>query len=144
MKKFLFTVLLLISPAYAGQIDYYLKFSDEATALAQLQLFINSTSWPTDYCIPNIQIWRNSQDIVDGQGNVTHAYLTGFFVLCSFKQNINALTNLAPVQVVIDRDKAKARLVGGVIKSNLSNPILQDIRISPIFSGTDLPYGSFQ
>lgn len=140
MKKLFLIFWLFSFPAFAGQIDYYLKFADEATALSALQNFTNRADWPTDYCIPNIQLWRNSQDNGDG----SHNYLNGFFVLCSFNRNVNAFTNLAAVQVVIDRDKANQRLAGGVIKSNVSNLILQDIRIAPVFQGTDLPYGNMQ
>lgn len=120
-------------------IDYFLKFADEATALAALQQFTNRTDWPLDYCIPGIQLWRVSQDVAG-----VHTFLPGFFVLVSLRNLVPALRDLAAVQVVIDRDKGNAGQVGAVVKSNVSNLILQDIRIAPVFAGINLPYGAFQ
>lgn len=144
MKRLILILLLMASPATAGQIDYYLKFADEATALAALRKFTNRDEWPTDYCVPGLQVWRASQDATDAEGNVTHKYLPGFFVLCSFTKEITALVNHAAVQVVLNRDKANARKAGGVVQSTLTNPVLQDIRISPVFAGSDNPYGDMK
>lgn len=153
MKKMLALFLLWPSLAFGAQVDYILKFADEATARAALASRLRSDEngvlqWPQEYCIPGIQLWRNSQDVggTDGQGNaiVTHSYLPGFFILCSLTIVLPALRDNAAVQVVIDRDMAKARQAGAVIKSNVSNAILQDIRIAPLYMGTDLPYGNMQ
>jgi hypothetical protein len=55
-----------------------------------------------------------------------------------------ALKNLAAVQVVLDRDKCNTRQTGCVVKSNVTNTVLQDIRMSPIFAGSDFPFGGMQ
>ena len=138
--KWLLALSLLISPCYAGQIDYFLKFTDEASGLAALQSFTGQSTWPMDYCVPGIQAWRDSQDNPDG----THNYISGFIVICSFKVERPALTNNAAVQIVVDRDKAKLRQAGAVLKSNFTNIILQDIRFSPIIAGSDEPWGAWQ
>jgi hypothetical protein len=138
-------------------IDYFLKYADEATAKTALAQFLITdrdgvAQWPTDLCIPDVKIWRASQDVttnVTGLGGetmpvVTHAYLPGFFILVSLDRIRPALVNLPAVQAVLDREKAVARQAGAVIKSNLSNAVLQDIRISPVFAGSDIPYGNMQ
>lgn len=121
-------------------IDYFLKFADEATAKAALAQHLDAAgNWGASYVIGGITVWRNSQDV-----GITHTPLAGFFMLVSLPTIVPALRDAAAVQVVIDRDMAKARQVGAVIKSNLSAPLLQDIRIAPVFAGTDLPYGAMQ
>lgn len=130
-------------------IDYILKFADEATAKAALASRLKAddqgvTQWPTDYCLPGITIWRTSQDVSDGQGGFIHTPLVGFFILISLPNILPALRDLAVVQVVIDRELARTRTIGAVIKSNVTNAILQDIHFSPVYAGSDFPFGSMQ
>jgi hypothetical protein len=135
-------------------IDYFLKYADEATAKTALAQYLvmdrdGVGQWPLDLCIPDVKIWRDSQDVTtpgpNGKGPIiTHTYLPGFFILVSLDRVRPALVNLPAVQVVIDREKAVARQAGAVIKSGVSNAVLQDIRISPVFSGSDIPYGNMQ
>lgn len=120
-------------------IDYILKFADEATAKTALASRLIVNEWPLDHCIPDVKVWRASQDV----GGV-HTFLTGFFIIVSLGGIMPALRDLAVVQVVIDRDLAKARQAGAVIKSNVSNAILQDLRFAPVFAGSDFPYGAMQ
>ena len=154
MKKLLVALLTLLPiPALAGQIDAVLKFADEPTALTALANFVgkneqNQATWDMTSTIRDVKVWRASQDVsgTDGQGNatVTHTYLPGFFVLISLDNPPAALKNLAAVQVVLDRDKCGARQTGCVVKSNVTNTVLQDIRMSPIFAGSDIPFGGMQ
>lgn len=123
-------------------IDYFLKYADEATAKTALASRVRGGEWPTEYCIAGVTIWRASQDTLAGNGGIVHTPLAGFFILVSLPNIIPALRDLAAVQVVIDRDLALARQAGAVIKSNVTNAILQDMVISPVFAGTDLPYGN--
>ena len=130
-------------------IDYILRYADEATAKTALASRLKPDDqgvlqWPGDYCLPGVQMWRQSQDTIDGNGNTVHAYLTGFYILVSLPIVLPALRDLAAVQVVVDRDKAVARQAGAVIKSNVSNAILQDIRWSPVYAGSNNPWGTWQ
>jgi hypothetical protein len=124
-------------------IDYILKYANEAAAKTALASRLNAGEWPTDYFLPGITIWRDSQDVPDGQGGFIHTPLTGFFILVSLPNVLPALRDLAAVQVVVDRDLAKARQPGAVIKSNVTNAILQDLRWSPILAGSDNPWGTW-
>lgn len=120
-------------------IDYFMKYADEATAKTALASRLTSDGgWPLDLCIPGVQFWRVSQDNGDG----SHNYLPGFFIVVSLPTIVPALRDLGSVQVVIDREKAKARQSGAVIKSNVSNAILQDLMFSPVPAGADFPYGN--
>lgn len=125
-------------------IDYILKFADEAAAKTALAARLKTGEWPSDYCLPGITLWRDSQDIPDGQGGFIHTPLVGFFILVSLDRILPALRDLAVVQVVIDRELARTRTAGAVIKSNVTNLVLQDIRFSPIYAGSDFPFGSMQ
>lgn len=142
MKKLFFILAFLLngSFAHADDIDYFLRFANENAALTAFQNFTNRTEWPLDYCLPGIQIWQSSLDNADG----SHNYVSGFIVMCSFKRVIPALVNLAQVQIVIDRDLARQRAAGAVIKSNVSNAVLQDLRFSPVVAGSDYPFGNMQ
>lgn len=131
-----------------SQCDAVLKFPDRATAMADAvvisQTYLDGQSvrqWLGQNVV-ECQIWRASQDTVDGLGNPVHHPLPGFFVLVSLPAVIPALLNHAAVQLVVDRDKMNAGQAGMVLKSGVSNAILQDIRISPIFAGMSPPWGA--
>jgi len=130
-----------------GQTNYVLKFSSraaaQADAVAGLETILDdqgARQWLASNSV-EVTIWRNSQDTVDGSGNVVHTPLSGFFVLISLDRVVDALLNHSAVQLVIDRDKMNARQPGFILKSGVSNAILQDLRISPIFAGMDVPWG---
>lgn len=125
-------------------IDYILKYKSEAAAKTALASRLKEGEWPSDYCLPGITIWRESQDTFDSDGNAVHTPLTGFYILVSLERAIPALRDLAAVQVVVNRDKAVERQAGAVIKSNVSNEILQDIRWSPVYAGSENPWGTWQ
>jgi hypothetical protein len=128
-------------------IDYILKFASEAAAKTALSSRLKIGEWPLDYCLPGITMWRESQDVagtdVDGNPTITHTPLTGYFIQASLDRVLPALRDLAAVQVVVDEELARARRPGAIIKSNVSNAILQDLRWSPVFAGRDNPWGTW-
>lgn len=134
------------------QIDVILKYASRAAALADLVAQTNIDNqnvrdFLSDRAIPNLQVWRASQDVAgtdaDGNPTVTHNYLSGFFVLISLPRVVPALRDDAAVQVVIDRDKANAREAGAILKSTVGAAVLQDLRFSPVFAGADYPFGAW-
>lgn len=144
MRKILFALLLLPSLSWAQtatrQIDYFLKFTNETQALAALTAFNGLTAWPLDYAFPDLKFWRNSLDNGDG----SHNYLTGYYVMISLPRVNPTLRDHPAVQIVIDREATRARLPGAVIRSTVTNVILQDLRFSPVPAGSDYPFGNMQ
>ncbi len=144
--------LLLAAPAFADQIDVVLKFADVATAKADAVVLSHydavQDAFAGDRVIPNVKVWRTSQDVAgtDAQGNptVTHTYLPGFFVLISLPRVVPELRDHAAVQVVIDRDKANARQAGMILRKTVTNAVMQDLRWSPVFAGSDYPWGAWR
>ena len=133
------------------QIDVVLKFDSIAAAKADptVQQYRNAIEdlWGGDSVIPNLKVWRVSQDVAgtDGEGNptVTHTYLPGFFVLVSLPRVVNALRDHAAVQFVVDREKMNAREAGMVLRKTVSNAVLNDFRFEPVFAGMDPPWGAW-
>jgi hypothetical protein len=135
-------------------IDYFFKFSTEAAAIADASGTIyyqaaangNPASWNLWRVIPNLQVWRASQDVagLDAQGNpiVTHTFLPGWYGCISIMQQVPALLNHAALQIALDRDLAAAGQVA-ILKNNLG-AILQDIRFSPVFCGSNYPFGNLK
>ena len=124
-------------------IDYFLKYAGVAAAkadpLIQAHMDRLQTLFDEGCIIVDPDVWRASQDV----GGV-HTYLSGFFLIISLPNLVPALRDAASVQFVIDREKAKARQAGAIIKNNLTNTVLQDIRFEPIFAGSDYPFGGWQ
>jgi len=133
-------------------IDYFFQFSNEAAAISDASgtLYYKSAiagapaHWNYDNVIPGIQVWRPSQDTVDGNGNVTHTFLTGWYGVISLNHVDNTLLNHAKLQVAIDRDKANAGVAGMVLKNNLTpSTLINDLMFSPVFDGANYPWGNF-
>lgn len=129
-------------------IDYILKFASEDAAKTALASRLSRDEkgvlhWPSEYCLPGLTVWRDSQDTIDAEGNTIHTPLTGFFILVSLDRVLPALRDAAAVHVVVDRDKAVARDKTAVIKSNVSVAILKDLRWSPVYQGSDNPWGTW-
>ncbi len=137
--------LLWIPAAPATQIDVVLKFASLAAAKADpvIQQHRDTVEdlFAEDRVIPNMQVWRASQDV-----NGVHTPLSGWFLLISLESGRipNALRDHASVQVVINRDKANARQAGAIIRSTVSQALLQDLRFQPVFAGSDYPWGNWQ
>jgi hypothetical protein len=103
--------LLFTAPlARADQYDAVLKYATRADAIndpnVQQHMDALRTLFAADRVIPDIKVWRASQDTINGDGSVTHNYLAGYFVLISLPRLVVALRDDAAVQVVIDRDLA--------------------------------------
>lgn len=126
-----------------SQIDVVLKFADLATAKADPAVRNHMDDlqemFAADRVIPNIKIWRASQDV----GGV-HNYVAGWYALISLDHIVPALRDHAAVALVIDRDKANARIAGAVIRSTVGAAVLQDMRMEPVFAGCDYPWGAWQ
>lgn len=124
-------------------IDYIFTFTDKATALADSNAVghFTGTTWNSDH-VQEITVWRTSQDTVDGSGNTVHTPLAGYWLWVSWPKQVTALTNHANLKVAIDRERLTKRLGSAIIKSNVSNAILQDVMISPVYMGCDFPWGS--
>lgn len=124
-----------------SQFDAILKWTDLATAKAdpvvQTWYRLADDVFDLSQVVLDAKVWRASQDV----GGV-HTFLPGYFVWISAPRLILALRNAAALQVVFDRDKINARQAGGVIFSNVSNAILQDLRISPVIMGCNFNWGS--
>lgn len=127
-----------------SQYDVVLKYASRAAAIADLAEHTGVDDQSVreffgDRAIPNVKLWRASQDVGD-----VHTYLVGYFVLISLPRLVPALRDNAAVQLVIDRDKANARQAGAIIRSTVGQAVLQDIRMSPVFAGSDFPFGAWQ
>jgi hypothetical protein len=137
-------LLLAAPPARADQYDAVLKYATRADALAdpnvQQHMDALRTLFAGDRVIPDIKVWRASQDNPDG----THNYLAGYFVLISLPRLVVALRDDTAVQVVIDRDLANQGLPGAIVRSTVGAVVLQDIRFEPVFAGSSYPWGQWQ
>lgn len=131
-------------------IDAILRFTDFNTAKADViaQGYMDQLHalFKADQVIPDLKVWRASQDVIgtdgDGQPTVTHTYLSGWFCLVSVVTIPNNLKNLSAIQFAYNRDLANARQPC-ILKSNVSVPLLADLRFSPVFMGSDLPWGQW-
>ena len=133
------------------QIDVVLKFASLSAAKADpvVQKYRDEIEdlWAGDSVIPNIKVWRVSQDIhgTDSEGNptVTHTYQSGWFVLVSLPRIVNALRDHAAVQFAVDREKMNAREAGMVLRKTVSDAVLNDFRFEPVFAGMNPPWGAW-
>ena len=136
-------------------IDYFFHFSSEAVAIADASGTIYHrpadvpnnipAMWNPDRVTPGLQIWRNSLDTsggLDSFGNniVVHHYLTGWYGCVSLDHQDATLLAHAGLQLAIDRDLSAAGQVA-IIKSNVG-VALQDLRFSPVFAGSNYPFGA--
>lgn len=150
--------------AQADVIDVYGSWANEAaaqTALATLGRYYNAQIGPSgqaigyalDTLVPNIKVWRSSQDNIsccdaNGQNIITHTYQTGWYCIVSFttpRDNavLAILQGAAAAVIAINRTKMEAGQSGFVLKNTFSNAILQDLRWSPVTTNSmPLPWGT--
>ena len=69
-----------------------------------------------------------------------HNYLTGWYGCVSLDHQDSTLINHAHMVLAIDRDKSAAGQAA-IIKSNLG-ALLNDYRFSPVFAGSNYPFGN--
>lgn len=132
------TLLLLASPARGDDFDYVLRFANLATAKADAiaaadALNVDASDFASDHAM-QVAVTRIS----------TGADVPGFYVLISFPRAVPALLNHPALQVAIDRDRCKARLSGCIVRSTIGAQVLQDITISPVYMGSDFPWGGLK
>jgi hypothetical protein len=128
------------------QIDVMLKFATRAAALADpvVAQYLSKDDqgqdqFQTNDVLPNMRLWRASQDI-----NGVHTYLTGYYILVSLPQTIPSLRDHSAIQVAADRDKMNARQAGMILRTAIPMGTLQDIRFEPVFAGMDPPWGAWR
>lgn len=130
--------ILLLSPVHADQFDYVLRFADTATARVDAQAMRHYLVTDT---IPD---WDHSHAMqVQVRRISTGVPIAGFFVLISLDHAEPLLLNHTALQVAINRDKCNAHQSGCMIRSTLGATILQDMMISPVFAGSNFPWGGF-
>jgi hypothetical protein len=125
-------------------IDYFCKWNGEAAAkqdAIRLRNYFGTDGgtmikdWYLHQFLPNVQVWRPSQDVTNPDGSVTHTYLTGWY-------GILALDYIEPV-IINDNSLAFALDRNGppyVIKNNIGN-VINDVAVAPIFAGSHYPLG---
>lgn len=134
------------------QIDVVLRFASLTVAKADpvVQKYRNQIEdlWADDSVIPNIKVWRVSQDVIgtdaEGKPTVTHTYVTGWLALISLPRVVTALHDHPAVQFVVDRDKMNARQPGMILRKTITDAALNDFRFEPVFAGMDPPWGAWQ
>jgi hypothetical protein len=137
------------------QYDAMFKFASLAAAKADpvVQQYMamddaQVAQFRLDLIIPDVKIWRASQDVAgtdaDGNPTVTHTFLPGYFIFVSASQIIPALRDHPALQVAVDRDKMNARQAGMVVRNNITNTVLQDVKFEPVYAGMDPPWGAWQ
>lgn len=121
-------------------IDYFYRYTSEADALADAfsvaQKFQVNGFWLRDHVLPNVQVWRPSQDVTSS-GVVTHTYLSGWYAIVSIDSQVPALLNSAALAFALNRDGPPY-----VIKNNIG-AIVSDVACSPIFAGSHYPVGGY-
>ena len=137
---------LLASAAQADNIDYFFKFTSAAQAetdIALAQHYVTSQGWDQSIIFANISVWRPAQDTTDANGNVTHTYLPGYYIMASLPAPVvPAAFNDNKIVVIINRD------TNAVLKDNLDTSApytaLNALAFSPVPAGTSYPFGAFQ
>lgn len=126
-------------------IDYFFRWPDEASAISDAQALANNLGvslrtlanrWARDRVLPNVQVWRPSQDV----GGV-HTYLSGWSAIIAWPTQVNTLLNASALAFALDRDACNASLPF-VIKNNIGT-IITDVCCSPIFLGSNYPVGGY-
>ncbi len=142
-------------------IDFFFKFTDEATAISDAAgtVYYTATatvngnlrpgSWNPDRVAPGITVWRASQDTIGTTSigttivtTIIHTPLAGWYGIISVPQVLPGLVNHSALQIGIDRDLAAAGATA-IIKCNVT-AVLQDLRFAPVFMGSAYPFGNLR
>ena len=92
-------------------------------------------NWYLHQFLPNVQVWRPSQDVTNPDGSVTHTYLTGWYGILALDYVEPVIINDNSLAFALDRDGPPY-----VIKNNIGN-VIHDIGVAPIFAGSHYPLG---
>lgn len=133
-------------------IDYFFKWGSVGEAKQDALMLANhlglslvspdNRNWLLDHVLPDVQVWRPSQDIVTvSPATRTHVYLSGWSAIISIPQRAAILLNASALAFALDRDRCNAGQ-SFVIKNNIG-AIITDIGVSPIFAGSKYPIGGF-
>ena len=126
------------------QIDYFAKWTDEAAAKAdayRLRQYFGTDGgtivqdWYLHQFLPNVHVWRPSQDVHNPDGTVTHVLLAGWFGILSLDHIENVIINDNSLAFCLNRDGPPY-----VIRNNIG-AIINDVAVSPIFAGSHYPLG---
>jgi hypothetical protein len=126
-------------------IDSVFSFSSESSARQDLKIR-NLLDLP-GYVIKDLKIWYESQDeIIKEEGyekdktniSVKHNYISGWGVLISLSEVNENFLDHPNMLLVFDRKE------NNLIKNNLKNHILKDIRFSPVFAGVEYNWGNWK
>ena len=125
------------------QYDYFAKWANEAEAKQdayRLRQYFGTDGgtivkdWYLHQFLPNVQVWRPSQD-TGITPNVVHTYLTGWFGILSLDHIENVIINDNSLAFALNRDGPPY-----VIKNNIG-AVINDVAVSPIFAGSHYPLG---
>jgi hypothetical protein len=133
-------------------IDYFCKWLNEADAkqdAARLRKYfgdgLNGDSppapiqnWLQNHFLPNVQVWRPSQDV--GSPPV-HTYLTGWFGILALDYVDEVIMAQNCVQFVLNRDFDPLASPKNLVVLNNIGAVINDIGVSPIFAGSRYPIG---
>lgn len=104
-------------------------------------------AWRGSYVIPGVRLWRASQDVttvIDGTPSVLHSYMSGWSILIALQGVAPGLLGHPNLQFMVDRERAAARSPGMIVRSNVTQAVMQDLRFEPVFAGSDYPWGAWQ
>ena len=138
-------------------IDYFCKWNDEQEAkhdAVRLRNYFGTTTggspdaitdWLLNQFLPNVKVWRPSQDTFDGNSppNVIHQYLAGWFGILSLTTIEPVILNDSSLAFALNRDYTPGLSPPNLIVRNNIGAIIQDVAVSPIFAGSDYPMGGF-
>lgn len=134
-------------------IDALLNFPSAAAAKADPALSVHMDqlqSWRGSYVLPDVKVWRPSQDhsigndLDTGQPMMVHTYRVGWNIIISLPRVVPALQNHPNLIVMIVRDAVIANSIGMIVKANISQAIMQDTRWEPVFAGCEYPWGAWK
>ncbi len=126
------------------QVDYFAKWNSEAEAkqdAMRLRQYFGTDGgtivkdWYLHQFLPNVQVWRPSQDVHNPDGSVTHVLLAGWFGILSLDHIETVIINDNSLAFALNRDGPPY-----VIKNNIGG-IINDVAVSPIFAGSHYPLG---
>ncbi len=125
------------------QYDFFAKWASEAEAKQdayRLRQYFGTdggtivTDWYLHQFLPNVKVWRPSQD-TGTPPNVVHTYLTGWFGILSLDHIENVILNDNSLAFALNRDGPPY-----VIRNNIG-AVINDVAVSPIFAGSHYPMG---
>lgn len=153
MMRALVALLMMAGAAQADQIDYLMVCADETACIADPVIGgyhypaspDGPGGWRGDVVIPGVQVWDTRQDVtgIDAEGApmVTHAYLSGFWLVVSSAGANAALAGDGNLVLSANRD-ASLRGEAFVTFSVQPDEQLAFFQLAPLFAGSNYPFGA--